>query len=112
MTHQNQTPHWMQNLAAKIDKTQQMIDMAANLGPKPPIHMGSIDLDKLLAPDISVELTHVIALMQAAFEQIEHWQPSPCQTAVAVRLLSDALREAKGIYQNMYGDTQPPAKGA
>lgn len=112
MSLQEQIPQALQQFAGSLSAThdqahQQLLEEMVNVSKHEPIHMGTINLDDLV-PDISLDLAHVIALLQAAYEQIEPSRPTPRQTDVAAWLLNDALKEAKRIYQDLYGDDSNP----
>ncbi len=107
MSLQERIPQALQQFTDSLGATlnqshQQIMECIDNASKPEPIHMGAINLGDLV-PDISIELAHVIALLQAAFEQIEQSRPTARQTDVAAWLLNDALQEAKRIYQNLYG---------
>ena len=81
------------NLRLPSDQSCKHLELAASIGPK---HQ-TTDL-----PDVSLNMDHLIVLLQAAFEQLESSRPTPRQIEIATWLLSDALSEARDIYQLLY----------
>lgn len=100
MSLQNQIPQALQQLAGD----------AASISKPEPIHFGTLDLNKLI-PDISLNLSHLRALMTAAYQQIERVNPPQQQVDAACWLISDALKELSDIESIYYADpdTSDPA---
>jgi len=108
MPLQNRIPQALQNIADQIAaaheaRMQQLVDDMANVSKPEPIHFGTLDLNTLI-PDISLNLSHLRALLSSAYQQIERANTPQQQIDAACWLISDALKELSAIENTYYGE--------
>ncbi len=98
------TAHTTGQISASHEaRMQQLVDDVANVSKPEPIYFGTLDLNKLI-PDISLNLSHLRALLSSAYQQIEKAHTPQQQVNAACWLIRDALKELSAIEETYYGE--------